>query len=252
MFFKNKGFTLIELLVVISMIGLLSSIVLASLSTARVRAADTAIKADLKGIATSAEVEASNMNGRYNTTGIAVTSSTCSTLGTSNTILQNPNIQSAMKHIKATNGGQDVSCNISADGATYSMTSPLSVNTGDSIYMDNTGNFVSGKSDTAIISSLGTYILSFICSGSFGPCNPNLDFNADGKVAGGDRSMILSLSLQSLAFYNNIFNGITAETNSKMGKSVGVGSAFDPDRTGTVTSLDLARIQAALVNKRNP
>lgn len=243
----NKGFTLIELLVVISIIGLLSSIVIASLNTTRVRASDTAIKADLRGIATSAEVEASNMNGKYNTTGIAVTSSTCSTLSTSNTILQNPNIQSAIKHIKATNGGQDVSCNISADGTSYSMTGPLSVNTGDSVYMDNTGNFVSGKSDSAIISSFATLVLNSICSSN---CNPNLDFNADGRIASADRLVVINI--QTTIYYNNIYNGLTAETNSKMGTTVTVGSAFDPDRTGTVTSLDLARIQAALVNMRNP
>jgi prepilin-type N-terminal cleavage/methylation domain-containing protein len=45
---KNKGFTLIELLVVISIISLLSTIVLASLNTARDKAKDAVIFSTLK------------------------------------------------------------------------------------------------------------------------------------------------------------------------------------------------------------
>ena len=53
---KNKGFTLIELLVVIAIIGVLSSIVLSSLSNSRARALDAGIKADLSHLRSSAEL----------------------------------------------------------------------------------------------------------------------------------------------------------------------------------------------------
>ncbi|HEQ78172.1 MAG TPA: prepilin-type N-terminal cleavage/methylation domain-containing protein, partial [Euryarchaeota archaeon] len=53
---SKKGFTLIELLVVISIIGLLSSVILASLNTARSKARDAQRISDLKQIQLALEL----------------------------------------------------------------------------------------------------------------------------------------------------------------------------------------------------
>lgn len=52
----RRGFTLIELLVVISIIGVLSSIVLSSLNTARNKGIDAAIRSDLDNARPQAEL----------------------------------------------------------------------------------------------------------------------------------------------------------------------------------------------------
>jgi prepilin-type N-terminal cleavage/methylation domain-containing protein len=60
---KNKGFTLIELLVVIAIIGLLSSIVLASLSSARAGARDAKRMVEMKNVASALQLYSLSNNG---------------------------------------------------------------------------------------------------------------------------------------------------------------------------------------------
>jgi len=61
---KNKGFTLIELLVVIAIIGILSSVVLASISSARKKAHESEIRSNLTQIQKAIEMY-NNTFGHY-------------------------------------------------------------------------------------------------------------------------------------------------------------------------------------------
>lgn len=62
---KKRGFTLIELLVVIAIIGLLASIVLASLSTARSKALHARRQSDMHTIQIALEEYANDNSGSY-------------------------------------------------------------------------------------------------------------------------------------------------------------------------------------------
>jgi len=72
--FRNKprsgGFTLIELMVVISIIGLLSSIILAGLNSAKKKAQDAAIISDLRNFISQAELFRTVTDGHSTVNGI--------------------------------------------------------------------------------------------------------------------------------------------------------------------------------------
>lgn len=62
---RQKGFTLIELLVVIAIIGILASMIIANLGTARNKARDASIKGSMDSLRSSGELYASDNDETY-------------------------------------------------------------------------------------------------------------------------------------------------------------------------------------------
>lgn len=120
------GFTLIELMVVLAIIGILSAVVLAVLSTPRAKGSDAAIKANFRGIQSQAQIFLDNNNGKYNTdgaTGVAATPTVCPTTG--NTMFAaDATIKAAIAASNSSSGGS-ATCYMNSTGTAYLIWSPL-------------------------------------------------------------------------------------------------------------------------------
>lgn len=114
---KQQGFTLIELLVVIAIIGILASVVLPSLNSARSRGADAAIKSNLNNMRAQAAIYYEDNSGSY--------ANLCS----------DSNFQQAATAI--TNAGGTPNCTAAA-GA-WAFESPLVSNTSQYYCVDSDG-----------------------------------------------------------------------------------------------------------------
>jgi prepilin-type N-terminal cleavage/methylation domain-containing protein len=122
---NNKGFTLIELLVVIAIIGILSSVVLVSLNTARNKGSDAAVKADIAGVRAAAEIVYDNLGSSYGTQAFSASCDTIAILPTATAISNDTNVQSQIRdaYAKAGSPATHVACQSSSNA--YVVAAPL-------------------------------------------------------------------------------------------------------------------------------
>ena len=137
---NNKGFTLIELLVVIAIIGILSATVLASLSSARSKANDAKVKAQLSSIRAAAETYYST-NSNYGTG----SETTCNSGFWADPTSGLGNLTNSTNYPS----GSSPSCATDATGSAWAVDATLSGTTG-SWCVDSTGKSQAGvKTGTA-------------------------------------------------------------------------------------------------------
>ncbi len=138
---NSKGFTLIELLVVIAIIGILASVVLASLNSARGKGSDASIKANLANIRSQAALYYDDHTWSYGTP-----STTCS--GASSLFLD-PTIAAAIAQVETQNGAYNVSCSSTSDN--YAIASALKSNGAKNVYCIDSN----GKGKIEVVSTAG-------------------------------------------------------------------------------------------------
>jgi prepilin-type N-terminal cleavage/methylation domain-containing protein len=117
----ERGFTLIELLVVIAIIGILSAVVLASLSTARSKGNDAGVMANIDSVVTQAAIYQDTNNQDYGTLDDGSGGETaCPAPGmTGATVFNDPTIESAIAEAVIDSAGGNSFCY--ANGTTYAV-----------------------------------------------------------------------------------------------------------------------------------
>jgi prepilin-type N-terminal cleavage/methylation domain-containing protein len=138
---RHKGFTLIELLVVIAIIGMLSSIVIGSLNTARTKGNDSVVQADMVQIRSQAELYYDNQT-TGGTNGTFGSNASCGADGqTGNTfVFSDSKIKAILRDVKANaDPSALLICNTDSSGQKWAVSISKLRNANTSWCLDNSG-----------------------------------------------------------------------------------------------------------------
>jgi prepilin-type N-terminal cleavage/methylation domain-containing protein len=141
----KKGFTLIELLVVVAIIGILASVVLASLNTARAKGSDAAIKANLDNMRAQAAIDYDTGSTYGTTVGTAIACTVTSAgvvSGCTGPFLSDVTVQSALKQA-ASSSGSTVYAAVDTTNQLYAITANLKASSGNYWCVDSAGKSLS-------------------------------------------------------------------------------------------------------------
>ncbi|OGI74862.1 hypothetical protein A2740_01870 [Candidatus Nomurabacteria bacterium RIFCSPHIGHO2_01_FULL_43_16] len=146
---SKSGFTLIELLVVVAIIGILASVVLASLNTARAKGANASIKANLANMRAQGEILYDSLSPNTYT-------GFCTNAIIANQLTAAANsLGGTVNSTLTTDGGATlVSCHLAANNLSWAVSSGLKVAESSNNYwcVDSTG--VSKGEAAAILASV--------------------------------------------------------------------------------------------------
>ncbi|MFA5936779.1 MAG: prepilin-type N-terminal cleavage/methylation domain-containing protein [Candidatus Paceibacterota bacterium] len=168
--FVNKisgGFTLIELLVVVAIIGILASVVLASLNNARSKGNDAAVKSNLAGIRGQAEI----LYTTYGGYGVD-TSPTAFALGacaqTADTLFANANIWGQVNTAKNAGSGLASCMSTVTGGGSWAVGIQMKQDTTKAWCVDSSGT---SKIETIGASPSQALLNALITDGTIAKCD---------------------------------------------------------------------------------